>query len=386
MKKILVTMMFALSAFALMSGCSSDSAPAPTTLTGTAATGAPIDGTVTVKDAKGVEKNIATGTDGSFTLDVAGMTASYLLKIMPSSGPTLYSYASQNGQTVNLTPTTNLAMNLAASPTTLDAMYADWDGTAVTAALVATAEGTVRANLVTQIEAAGLDAATFNLFTTAFTADSTGIDGVLDNITITVDTTTGDYTFDDGDGNTVFDESATPPAPPADPAPGDAISIVTVSGSTHALNGAYSTGCYTTNGGSASVKEDLTITGTTWSYTSTEYTDDACSASPTEGTATATLTSGSDSNIVGWYDGSGSPATAPDAADGSGPITATAFTPLELTITAVTGSFVGGINIGEVAPLFYIVDDTGAKAILYRDNSFDTGDLNAGIFDAYTQL
>ena len=215
MKKILVTMLFALSAFALMSGCSSDSTPAPTTLTGTAATGAPIDGTVTVKDAKGVEKNIATGTGGSFTLDVAGMTAPYLLKIVPSSGPTLYSFASQNGQTVNLTPTTNLAMNLAASPTTLDAMYADWDGTAVTAAQVATAEGTVRANLVTQIEAAGLDAATFNFFTAAFTADSTGIDGVLDDITITVDTTTGDYTFDDGDGNAVFDETATPPAPPA---------------------------------------------------------------------------------------------------------------------------------------------------------------------------
>ena len=56
MKKIVVTMMFALSAFAFISGCSNDSTPAPTTLTGTAATGAPIDGTVTVKDAEGVEK------------------------------------------------------------------------------------------------------------------------------------------------------------------------------------------------------------------------------------------------------------------------------------------------------------------------------------------
>jgi len=216
MNKKVVTMLFALSAFTFISGCSSDSTPATPELTGTAATGAPIDGTVTVKDANGDEKDIATSIDGSFTLDVTGMTAPYLLKIMPSSGPTLYSYASQNGQTVNLTPTTNIAMNLAASPTTLDAMYAGWDGMAVTATQVATAEGTVRANLVAQIEAAGLDAATFNLFTTTFTADSTGIDGVLDDITITVDTTTGDYTFDDGDGNTVFDESATPPALPTD--------------------------------------------------------------------------------------------------------------------------------------------------------------------------
>ena len=387
MKKLIVTMLFAISAFALMSGCSSnDSTPAPSTLTGTAATGAPIDGTVTVKDAKGVEKDIATGTDGSFTLDVAGMTPPYLLKIMPSSGPVLYSFASQNGQTVNLTPTTNLAMLLAAGKTDLDAMYAGWDGTAVTAAQVATAEGTVRANLVTQINAAGLDAAAFDLFTTAFTADSTGIDGVLDNITITVDSAAGTYTFDDGDGNTVFDETATPPAPPAPPAPGDAISIVTVSGSTHALNGAYSTGCYTTNGGSASVKEDLTITGTTWFYTNTEYADAACSASPTESTITGALVAGSNLDIIGWYDGSGSPATAaPDAADGSGPITATAFTPLTLTISAATGSF-AGIPAGTENPFFYIVDDTAAKAILYRDNSFDSGDLNAGIFDPYTQL
>ncbi len=266
MKKIVVTMLFALSAFAFISGCSNDSTPAPTTLTGTAATGAPIDGTVTVKDANGVEKNIATGVDGSFTLDVAGMTAPYLLRVMPSSGPTLYSYASQNGQTVNLTPTTNLAMNLAASPTTLDAMYADWDGTAVTATQVATAEGTVRANLVTQMEAAKLDAATFNLFTTAFTADSTGIDGVLDNITITVDTTTGDYTFDDGDGNTVLDVSATPPAPPT-------AGSGTLS---HAdINGTWKK-CGIDGGGTSSYTTEFTLNNGTATFTNNLFTGTVC--------------------------------------------------------------------------------------------------------------
>lgn len=271
MKKIVVTMLFALSAFALMSGCSSDSTPAPTTLTGTAATGAPIDGTVTVKDAKGVEKDIATSADGSFTLDVEGMTAPYLLKIMPSSGPTLYSYASQNGQTVNLTPTTNLAMNLAASPTTLDAMYAGWDGTAVTATQVATAEGTVRANLVTQINAAGLDAATFNFLTTAFTADSTGIDGVLDNITITVDTTTGDYTFDDGDGNTVFDESAIPPTPP-----------VTGTGSiSHAdINGTWKK-CGIDGGGNSSFTTEFVLNNGNATFTNNLFVGTTCAGTAT---------------------------------------------------------------------------------------------------------
>ena len=385
MKKIVIMMLFAISAFTLMSGCSNDSTPATPTLTGTAATGAPIDGTVTVKDAKGAEKDIATSADGSFTLDVTGMTAPYLLRVMPSSGPTLYSYASQNGQTINLTPTTNLAMFLAAGQTDLDAMYTSWDGTAVTATQVATAEGTVRANLVTQMEAAGLDVANYDLFTSAFAANGLGIDGVLDDLIITVDSGTNSFIFTDGSGADLgFDDALAPPAPTAPTAPGDAISIVTVSGSTHVLNGAYSTGCHAINGGSASVKEDLTITGTTWFYTNIEYTDAACSASPAESTITGALVAGSNLDIIDWYDGSGSSVAAPDAADGS-PITATAFTPLTLTVTAATGSF-AMIPAGTESPLFYIVDDTAAKAILYRDNSFDKGDLIAGIFDPYTQL
>ncbi len=385
MKKIVMTMLFALSAFALMSGCSSDSTPASTTLSGTAATGAPIDGTVTVKDAKGAEVDITTGTNGSFSLNVAGMTAPFLLKIMPSDGTaTLYSYATEIGQTVNLTPTTNLAMFIASGNVDLDAMYAAWDGTAVTAAQVATAEGTVRANLITQMEAAGLDVASYDLFTTAFTADGTGIDGVLDDLSIVVDAGTGSFTFTDAAGtDLVFDPNATPPAPPA---PDGAIAIATVTGKTHVLNGAYSTGCYTIDGGAASAKEDLDISGSIWSYTNTEYTSADCTTGATVGTATGTLVAGTDSAIIGWYDGSGSPAAVPAATDGVTVISGTeAFTPLTLTFTAVTGSFVGQIPVGETFPLFYVVDDTAAKAVLYRDNSYDTGDLNAGIYDPYTQ-
>lgn len=272
MKKIVVTMLFALSAFALMSGCSSDSTPAPSTLTGTAATGAPIDGTVTIKDAKGVEKDIATGIDGSFTLDIAGMTPPYLLKIMPSSGPTLYSYASQNGQTVNLTPTTNLAMFLAAGKTDLDTMYTGWDGTAVTAAQVATAEGTVRANLITQMEAAGLNVASYDLFATPFTADSTGIDGVLDNLIVTVDSGAGSFTFTDGSGTDLgFDESATPPAPP-----------VTGSGTiSHAdLNGTWKK-CGIDGGGTSSFTTEFILNNGNATYASKLFSGTVCAGTGT---------------------------------------------------------------------------------------------------------
>ena len=379
MKKIVITILFALSALLLMSGCSSDSTSTSSTLDGTAATGAPIDGTVTVKDALGVEINIATAVDGSFKLDVAGMTPPYLLKVMPSSGPVLYSFATKNGQTVNLTPATNLAMFLAAGKTDLDAMYVNWDGTAVSAAEVATAEGVVRANLVTQIEAAGLDVASFDLFTTPFTADSTGIDGVLDNLVITVATGSGQgFTVEDGGTLITFDENAVPPAPPA---PSNAIAIATITaGATHALDGAYSTGCY--GNGDGSTKEDLTITGTTWFYTNAGYTSADCSTTASVSTITATLSAGADSTIAGWYDGMGSPTTAPTAADGSTITGEEPFTRLVLTITGATGDY-SGIPSGTESPLFYVVDDTGANVILYRDNSYDSGDLNAGIYDPY---
>lgn len=271
MKKIVVMMLFAFSAFTLMSGCSSDSTPADPTLSGTAATGAPIDGTVTVKDAKGVEKNIGTNVDGSFTLDVTGMTAPYLLRVMPSSGPALYSYASQNGQTVNLTPTTNLAMFLAAGQTDLDAMYTDWNGTAVSAAQVAIAEGTVRANLITQMEAASLDVANYDLFTSAFAADGSGIDGVLDDLIIAVDASANSFTFTDRSGTDLgWDGALTPPAP-------------TTGGSgtlSHAdINGTWKK-CGI-DGANSSFTTEFTLNNGTATYTNNLFTGTVCAGAGT---------------------------------------------------------------------------------------------------------
>ncbi len=365
MKKI-ASMFFAVSAIILVSGCSSgsDSTPAPSTLTGTAATGAPINGTVFVKDAKGVQKSIATGTNGSFTLDVAGMTPTYLLKVVPSNGAaTLYSYATQNGQTVNLTPTTNLAMLLASNNADLGAVYSNWNGSAISETAVKAAEGTVRANLAAEFTAAGLNIASIDLFTTAFTADSTGIDGVMDNLTIAVDFVAGTYTFADTNGTT-FDESAMPPAPAG------AISIVTVSGVTHALNGTYSSACY---GWSDGRIDSITMTGTAWVNSAALYAGDAtCSGSPSSVSAiTATVTKGADKQISGWR-GQGS--TIPTRGDGNGLLSATeTVTTFTINITNVSdpgnAAFGGGIPLG-VYPkdIFYVFDDSGTGYTMYRDD------------------
>lgn len=377
MKK-LITVLFALSAFILVSGCSSDSTSTPSTLSGTAATGAPIDGTVTVKDADGVEENIATAVDGSFTLNVAGMTPPYLLKVMPSSGPTLYSFAATNGQIVNLAPTTNLAMFLASGKADLDAMYINWDGTAVTAAEVATAEGVVRANLVTQITNASLDPAILNLFTTPFAADGSGIDGVMDDLAITVNTGVGvGYTFTNAAGAPItFDEAAVPPAPPAPPAPGS-VSVVAVSGAMVSLDGSYSTGCVdrSLQGGGGFYKDETIIVGSTMTVSGAEYSDAACTAETDSGGAVVTLaTTGVTSAITGWIGaGDGGGVFIPQAADGSGGLSTTeAVTPLTATVVSGTG-WNAGLSVGMNINLFFVVDDTGVNKVIYEDDDFFSG-------------
>ena len=378
MRKLVVTILFAVSALILMSGCSSDSASAPTTLTGTAATGAPIDGSVMVKDANGVEATIATtGVDGSFTLQVAGMTPPFLLRIMPGDGTaTLYSYATEIGQTVNLTPTTNLAMFLASGKTDLDAMYAAWDGAAVTAAAVATAEGTVRANLLTQMEAAGLDVASFNLFTTAFSADGTGIDGVMDDLLIAIDAAAPlgfSFTNASGGGIGVFDETAVPPALPA---PAGAISVVTVSGATHALNGSYKTACYINEFNEGQI-DSLDVNGVEWVNSANVFSGSDCTGTLTISAITATITRGADKQISGWLDGSG---VAPGRADGAGQLSDTeTVTALSLVVTSVTGTAFSGVPVGFTANIFYVFDDTGSGFTMYRDSD----ELNASTTDPY---
>ncbi|PCJ86224.1 MAG: hypothetical protein COA54_08815 [Thiotrichaceae bacterium] len=371
MKKFIVAL-FAIATFAI-SGCS-DNEPTTievdsSTLSGTAARGAPIEGTVTVKGAAGNELDIVTGTNGSFTINVLGLTAPFMLKVMPSDGTeTFYSFATASGQTVNITQATNLVLFLAGNEADLAAIYNNWDGTAFSAAEVTTAEALVRANLETQMTAAGLDVSAFNIFSTAFSADSTGFDAVLDNLAITVDGVNGTFTFDAGNG-TPFDNTLAPPAP------ANAISIITASGGQHVLNGIYRTDCYNSGGIDGRI-DTVTITGTTWVNSSVIYgNDDTCQTLTASGAVTATMVKGADKSISGWLNGGD---VAP-AAEGGGVLsdteTVTAFT---LTVTAVNDPgdalYGGNISLGLVAPSFYVFDDTNSPDTfkMWRDKDGDS--------------
>jgi len=199
----------ALLSLTLMSCSSSSSTTSSTTLSGTAATGAPIAGFVYVKDATGTEVNVATGTNGSFTLDVTGMTAPFMVRVIPDNGdPTLYSYASAAGQTVNVTPLTNLTMFIANGSADLGALYGAWDGSGVTSAAVVAAQKTVNANLLSEFTAAGIDGASYDFMTTAFTADGSGFDAVLDALQVAVDNTAGSFTLADSASTPITFDSA----------------------------------------------------------------------------------------------------------------------------------------------------------------------------------
>ena len=93
------------------------------TVSGVASNGAAMAGTVYIKDSTGVEKSVAIGTGGSFSVTIDGMTAPFLLKaVSTDSTVTRYSFASTTG-TTNVNPLTHLAVVGAAGTADLDAFY-----------------------------------------------------------------------------------------------------------------------------------------------------------------------------------------------------------------------------------------------------------------------
>jgi hypothetical protein len=99
---------------ALLSACGGGRTSS--TVSGVAATGVPILGTVTLKDSNGLQCGpVATDDDGNFSLDVKGLTPPFLLKAEWTVGlqtQTLFSASVQTGN-VHINPLTDLALALA---------------------------------------------------------------------------------------------------------------------------------------------------------------------------------------------------------------------------------------------------------------------------------
>jgi hypothetical protein len=167
-----------------------------------------------------------------------------------------------------------------------------------------------------------------------------------------------------GGGTPPADNNTTPP-PPA------ALEVMNVSGTTTVLDGTWQSPCLTL--GTDSERSTMTISGTTMTTKSDSWTGNTSCAgvatTTTSSTATGTVNP-SAAAIAGWdtldlVSLATSTATAPNAADGSGPLSDNEpFSIIDYTVTASTGSQAPAV--GSTGTSAYVVDDTGAYPILYQ--------------------
>lgn len=169
-----------------LTGCGNDdkdNAASDTTISGTAATGAAMSGTVTAVGANGAQANTTIGAGGVYTLVVDGLTFPLLIKADDGAGTTLYSWADEADDTANITPLTTLALVMTDLSDNLDDVFANWSTShSLTVADLQAAQAKVNANLQSQFTAAGVDYTDYDFLTSEFDADGSGIDGLLDDL------------------------------------------------------------------------------------------------------------------------------------------------------------------------------------------------------------
>ena len=178
-------------------GSSSDGdQPAATAvISGTAAAGSAMVGQVTVKDARGVQRTTDIDLNGHYAIDVNGMTAPFMLRGQSTVGSrnVYYSAAASAdvGKTINITPFTDLIVaNMAGQ--LASTYYDNNEGFAGLTAPALDAAKTVltqRLSAILTREEFGL-APGFDLLRSAFSADHTGFDALMDAVTVTVDPVT----------------------------------------------------------------------------------------------------------------------------------------------------------------------------------------------------
>lgn len=194
-------------------GGGSDPQPAAKTLSGTAAAGAALIGTVTVKGAMGNTRSAVIEADGTYDVDVSGLTAPYRLRAQGTVGGKTYklhSYAEEadvNGN-VNITPFTDLIVANVAGQIA-EAYFNDDELTAgeeLDPAEIDVQEEALQAKLQDVLDVLGVDTA-IDLLNSSFSADHSGLDAALDLINIELDTDTNIATITNLVDNSTIQDS-----------------------------------------------------------------------------------------------------------------------------------------------------------------------------------
>ncbi|KQV45404.1 MULTISPECIES: hypothetical protein [unclassified Duganella] len=169
--------------------------PVSVVFNGTAAVGAPLAGSVTVKDSKGATKVAQIGDNGAYSVDVTGMTGPFVFRASGMANGrtyTVHSVATSADATgkINITQLTDLiAANVGGQ---LAADYFDQfdkNAATATASTIDAEVAKLKEKLQPILTALGVDA-NADLLRTPFTPLTSPLDKALDAIQVSVDTTT----------------------------------------------------------------------------------------------------------------------------------------------------------------------------------------------------
>lgn len=195
---LLAMALFISFALVLMTGCNGgggdgeDTPAAVTTLSGTAAAGAPIIGTVTIKDSSSPAqtKTVTIEADGNYTVDVSDLAAPYMVRADGYVGGNeyhLYSAgtAADVGGTINITPLTDLIVANIAGSVTQD-YFENGDFSGLTAEELTAQAEALKAKLLPVLQELGVSDS-IDLLRASFNTDHTGMDAALDILRVSTD-------------------------------------------------------------------------------------------------------------------------------------------------------------------------------------------------------
>jgi hypothetical protein len=167
--------------------------PTAVTISGTAAAGLPLVGTVTVKDGTGATKTVPLDANGGYSVDVTGMVAPVMLRAQGNVGASSYVIHSASASvgasgTVNITPLTDLIVANAAGQIAAT-YFAGSSFASLTEAELTAESAALKAKLLPVLQAMKVDAS-IDLLRTPFTPLSSALDKALDVLRVTVDPAT----------------------------------------------------------------------------------------------------------------------------------------------------------------------------------------------------
>ena len=141
--------------------------------------------TVKVVDANGTVNTVETDVNGAYSLDTTALKAPFVItvtKLLGDKQIELHSVATNQNSTANVTPLTTAVSALLSSSSSYDPKSISASN--ITADNIKSASDKVAASLANLMTQANVSATTFNPVGGAFVADGTGVDSLLDRISI----------------------------------------------------------------------------------------------------------------------------------------------------------------------------------------------------------